>query len=119
MPELERAIVIVLDGVGVGQAPDASSYGDAGANCLSNTAEAVGGLELPALGRLGIGNVTGILGTPPTPRSDGGFGRLEEASAGKDSTTGHWELMGLTLHRPLPTYPDGFPPSVVAGFEAA
>jgi phosphopentomutase len=119
MPELQRAIVIVLDGVGVGQAPDASSYGDAGANCLSNTSEAVGGLELPNLGRMGIGNITEILGTPPTPHADGVFGRLEEASAGKDSTTGHWELMGVTLHRPLPTYPNGFPPSVVASFEAA
>jgi phosphopentomutase len=119
MPELERAIVIVLDGVGVGQAPDASSYGDTSANCLSNTSKAVGGLELPAMGRMGIGNVTGILGTPATPHADGAFGRLEEASAGKDSTTGHWELMGVTLHQPLPTYPNGFPPSVVGSFEAA
>jgi phosphopentomutase len=119
MPELQRAIVIVLDGVGVGQAPDASRYGDEGANCLSNTSQVEGGLELPNMGRLGIGNVTGILGTPATPHADGVFGRLEEASAGKDSTTGHWELMGVTLHHPLPTYPNGFPPSVVAGFEAA
>jgi phosphopentomutase len=119
MSKLERAIVIVLDGVGVGQAPDAASYGDSGANCLSNTSEAVGGLELPNLGRMGIGNITGILGTPPTSHTDGVFGRLEEASAGKDSITGHWELMGVTLHRPLPTYPNGFPPSVVASFEAA
>jgi phosphopentomutase len=119
MPELERAIVIVLDGVGVGQAPDASSYGDAGANCLTNTAAVVGGLELPTMGRMGIGNVTGILGTPAVPYAEGVYGRLQEASAGKDSTTGHWELMGVTLDRPLPTYPDGFPPSVVSSFEAA
>jgi phosphopentomutase len=119
MPQLERAIVIVLDGVGVGQAPDAAQYGDAGSNCLSNCARAVGGLHLPNLGRMGIGNVTEIEGTPPEERVTGAYGRLDEAAAGKDSTTGHWELMGVTLRRPLPTYPDGFPPPLVARFEAA
>lgn len=119
MPALERAIVIVLDGVGVGQAPDADKYGDAGANCLTNCARAVGTLSLPTMGALGIGNITPINGTPPTTEARGAFGRLDEASAGKDSTTGHWELMGLTLHRPLPTYPHGFPPDVVGHFEQA
>lgn len=119
MSKLERAIVIVLDGVGVGHAPDAAAYGDAGANCLSNCANAVGGLRLPTLGSLGIGNVTPIDGVPPATDARGAFGRLEESSAGKDSTTGHWELMGVTLDRPLPTYPHGFPPDLVARFEAA
>jgi phosphopentomutase len=119
MPALERAIVIVLDGVGVGQAPDADRYGDAGANCLSNCARATGELRLPVMGSLGIGNVTPIAGTPPVEQARGVFGRLDEAAAGKDSTTGHWELMGVTLHDPLPTYPHGFPADLVARFEAA
>lgn len=119
MPRLERAVVIVLDGVGAGQAPDAARYGDAGANCLTNTARAVGGLALPTLGGLGLGNVTPIAGTPPTAQARGAYGRLIERAAGKDSVTGHWELMGVTLDAPLPTYPHGFPPEVVARFEAA
>jgi phosphopentomutase len=119
MRKLERAVVIVLDGVGAGQAPDAEQYGDLGANCLSNCARAVGQLKLPTMGELGLGNVTEIPGTPTTSRARGIYGRLEEASAGKDSTTGHWELMGVTLRRPLTTYPNGFPPQLVARFEAA
>lgn len=119
MPTLERAIVIVLDGVGVGHAPDAEAYGDTGANCLTNCARAVGGLRLPTLESFGLGNVTGIEGVPPTSHARGAYGRLDEASAGKDSTTGHWELMGVTLDKPLPTYPNGFPADLVARFEAA
>jgi phosphopentomutase len=112
-------VVIVLDGVGAGQAPDAAAYGDAGANCLTNTARAVGGLALPTLGSLGIGNITPIEGTSPNPEARGAYGRLIERAAGKDSTTGHWELMGLTLTHPLPTYPHGFPAELMARFEAA
>jgi phosphopentomutase len=119
MAALERAVVLVLDGVGSGNAPDAERYGDAGANCLTNTAKAVGGLALATLGSLGIGNITPIDGTPPTLSARGAFGRMDEAAAGKDSTTGHWELMGVVLDRPLPTYPHGFPPELVARFEAA
>ena len=118
MPALERAVVIVLDGVGVGQAPDAGLYGDGGANCLINTAEAVGALRLPTMGRLGLGNLTEIAGTPPEPPL-GACGRLIERSPGKDSTTGHWELMGVVLDYPLPTYPHGFPADLVARFEDA
>src|SRR5690348_5062238 len=105
MGALERAVVIVLDGVGVGQAPDAGLYGDGGANCLTNTAEAVGSLALPTMGDLGLGNVTPILGTPHQVSAGGAYGRLIERSAGKDSTTGHWELMGVVLERAMPTYP--------------
>jgi phosphopentomutase len=119
MPVLERAVVIVLDGVGVGQAPDAAEYGDPGANCLTNTDRAVGGLALPNMGALGLGNLTPMAGTPPAHPARGAFGRLIERAAGKDSTTGHWELMGLTLERPMPTYPQGFPPELVTRFEAA
>ena len=119
MAQLERAIVIVLDGVGVGQAPDAGAYGDSSANCLTNCARAVGGLHLPTFEAMGLGNITPIEGTPPIGTALGVYGRLEEASAGKDSTTGHWELMGVTLKRALPTYPNGFPAPLVAEFERA
>jgi phosphopentomutase len=119
MAALERAVVIVLDGVGVGQAPDAVAYGDEGANCLTNCAEAVGGLTLRTMGHMGIGNVTPIRGVPLISNAAGAYGRLIERAAGKDSTTGHWELMGVTLEHPLPTYPHGFPADLVARFEAA
>lgn len=118
-PALDRAIVIVLDGVGVGDAPDAALYGDGGANSLSHTARAVGELPLPHMGALGLGWLTEIAGTPPLPQPAGAYGRLIERAAGKDSVAGHWELMGATLSRPLPTYPSGFPASLVARFEAA
>ena len=114
-----RAAIIVLDGVGVGRAPDAAAYGDAGASSIEHCAAAVGGLALPTLGRMGLGNITPIVGTPPVERATGGFGRMAEAAAGKDSTTGHWEMAGVVLERPLPTYPHGFPPELVARFEAA
>jgi phosphopentomutase len=119
MPALERAAIIVLDGVGVGQAPDAAAYGDEGASSIEHCAAAVGGLSLPTLGSMGLGNITPVLGTPPAARPIGGFGRMAEAAAGKDSTTGHWEMAGVVLDRPLPTYPHGFPADLVARFEAA
>src|SRR5260370_88720 len=119
MSELKRAILIVLDGVGAGANPDAAAYGDEGASSLENCARAIGGLELPNLGRIGLGNITPILGTPPTEQATGAYGRMAEAAAGKDSTTGHWEMTGVVLHTALPTYPNGFPPEVVEPFERA
>lgn len=119
MAALDRAAIIVLDGVGVGQAPDAAAYGDEGASSIEHCAAAVGGLALPTLGRMGLGNITPIVSTPPVDRPIGGFGRMAEAAAGKDSTTGHWEMAGVVLDRPLPTYPGGFPADLVARFEAA
>lgn len=119
MSELKRAILVVLDGVGAGANPDAAAYGDEGASSLENCARAIGGLELPNLGRIGLGNITPILGTPPTEHAAGSYGRMAEAAAGKDSTTGHWEMTGVVLRKPLPTYPDGFPPEVVQAFEQA
>jgi len=116
---LARVILVVLDGVGVGDAPDAAAYGDAGASSLEHCATAVGGLVLPEMGRLGLGNITPIHGTPPTSRAEGIFGRMIERSAGKDSTTGHWEITGVILTRPLPTYPQGFPADLVERFEQA
>ncbi len=106
---MARAILIILDGVGVGRAPDAAQYGDEGSDTLGNLARQQGGLTLPALQSLGLGNLHDIEGLPPVPRPRAGHGRLREVSAGKDSTTGHWELMGLVTETPFPTYPDGFP----------
>jgi phosphopentomutase len=108
----------VLDSVGCGDAPDAAAYGDEGANTLANTSRAVGGLNLPNLGRLGLGNLTTIVGVPPTASAAGAFGRLTPLSAGKDTTTGHWELAGLILDQPFPTYPTGFPADLIAEYEA-
>ncbi|HKX19186.1 MAG TPA: phosphopentomutase [bacterium] len=111
-------IVIVLDSCGIGAAPDAARYGDEGSSTLPHTAAACGGLRLPVLGRLGLGRLAEIAGVPPAEHPAGASGILTEVSAGKDSTTGHWELMGLVLERPFPTYPRGFPLEVVEPFEA-
>lgn len=113
-----RIIVIVLDSCGVGEAPDAAQYGDVGASTLPHTAEASGGLHLPVLGHLGLGRIAPITGVPPDPAPAGAFGKMAEVSPGKDSTTGHWELMGIRLEHPFPTYPHGFPPEVIEPFEA-
>lgn len=110
------AILIVLDGLGVGHAPDAAAYGDAGSNTLANMAAKVGGLTIPHLQSLGLGNIQDLLGAPATIKPRAGYGRLQEVSSGKDSTTGHWELMGLVTETPFPTYPDGFPPEVIEEF---
>lgn len=114
---VKRVTVMVLDSVGVGDAPDAAAYGDEGSNTLANIARAVGGLRLPHLGSLGLGNLTAIEGVPPTAKARGAFGRLTEISKGKDTTTGHWELAGVILDRPFPTYPDGFPSPLVREYE--
>jgi len=113
------AIVIILDGVGVGALPDAAEYGDVGHDTLGHTAAAVGGLALPVLGSLGLGNLHAVTGVPPAAAPRGCWGRMAEVSKGKDSTTGHWELMGVVTARPYPTYPDGFPADVLAAFTAA
>ncbi len=119
MSKLKRAMLVVLDGVGAGANPDAHAYGDDGASSLEHCAQAVGGLALPNLGRIGLGNITPILGTPPIENAQGSYGRMAEAATGKDSTTGHWEITGFVLHKPLPTYPHGFPASLVKQFEKA
>ncbi len=117
MVGIRRVILIILDSVGCGDAPDAESFGDQGSNTLANTAQAVGGLKLPNLGRLGLGNITPIKGVLPVDEPLGAYGRLTEISPGKDTTTGHWELMGVPLERPFPTYPDGFPKDLISEFE--
>src|SRR5688500_18273592 len=113
---IQRVIVIVLDGVGVGYAPDAEAYGDVGSNSVGNVSRAVGGLNLPNMGALGLGHLTEVQGIPAAPNTEGAFGKLKPTSAGKDSITGHWELMGVHLSQPFPTYPDGFPASVINEF---
>jgi phosphopentomutase len=113
-----RVVVLVLDSCGIGAAPDAARYGDEGSSTLPHTAAACGGLSLPVLQRLGLGRLAEIAGVPPAERPAAAFGILTEVSAGKDSTTGHWELMGLILDRPFPTYPRGFPPEVIDAFES-
>lgn len=112
----DKVLLLVLDSVGCGEMPDADRYGDRGANTLANTARAVGGLRLPHLGRLGLGCVTDVLGVPAERSPDGLFGRMAEASPGKDTTTGHWEIAGVVLDRPFALFPDGFPEEVIAAF---
>jgi len=114
-----RAAIIVLDGVGIGEASDAAPYGDVGSNTLGNLARAVGGMSLPNLQRAGLGNIAPIEGVPASPAPSGSWGLMQPRSAGKDSTTGHWEIAGLHLSRPFPTYPNGFPQEVVTEFARA
>jgi len=114
---IERIAVIVIDGVGAGESPDASDYGDSGSNTLSNTARVLGGLDLPNMGEMGLGNITPIEGVPPRGKTWGAYGKCQEISKGKDSVTGHWELMGVEVKKPFPTYPNGFPPEVLDKFK--
>jgi phosphopentomutase len=111
-----RACVIVLDAVGAGALPDAEQYGDEGSNTLANVAQAVGGLDLPNMEALGLGNVEPLEGCPPQPGAPAVAGRLIERSKGKDTTTGHWELMGVVTGQAFPTYPHGFPHDVIDPF---
>jgi phosphopentomutase len=113
---MPRACVIVLDAVGAGELPDARDYGDEGSDTLGNVARAVGGLDLPNLEQLGLGNVEELEGCPPNEYAPAVAGRLFERSKGKDTTTGHWELMGIVTPVPLPTYPHGFPSEVIEEF---
>jgi phosphopentomutase len=112
-----RAIIVVLDGVGAGDGPDAVEYGDEGANTLGNTARAVGGLDLPNLQNLGLGNVVEIEGVPAEESPRASHGLMVELSAAKATLAGHWEMMGLILEDPLPTYPEGFPEEIIHRFE--
>lgn len=110
---VNRVVLLVLDSCGCGGAPDAQRYGDAGADTLGHTAAAVGGLHLPSLARLGLGRIAQLEGVDPVAEPLGAFGRLQEASAGKDTTTGHWELAGLVTSVPFATYPQGFPQALI------
>lgn len=114
---ITKAVIVVLDGMGIGALPDAALYGDEGSNTLGNLAEAVGGLCLPNLQRLGLGNIGRIKGVPPALQPAAAWGKMAERSPGKDTTTGHWELAGVILDRPFPVYPCGFPPEIIVSFE--
>jgi phosphopentomutase len=114
-----RAVILVLDGVGIGAAADAASYGDAGSDTLGNLARAVGGLALPNLAAAGLGRIAPLPGVVSVEAPTGAWGLLRPASAGKDSTAGHWEIAGLHLERPFPTYRNGFPPDVLDAFARA
>src|SRR5881296_3929174 len=113
---MPRACIIVLDAVGAGELPDAAEYGDEGSNTLGNVARMVGGLDLPNLEALGLGNIEPLEGCPPQAGAPAVAGRLIERSKGKDTTTGHWELMGVVTPQPMPTYPHGFPHDVIDPF---
>jgi phosphopentomutase len=113
---MPRACVIVLDAVGAGALPDAAEYGDEGSDTLGNVARAVGGLDLPNMEALGLGNVEPLEGCPPQPGAPAVSGRLVERSKGKDTTAGHWELMGIVTAQPFPLYPHGFPHDVIDPF---
>ncbi len=114
---ITRVILLILDSVGAGPAPDSGSYGDEDANTLANTARHVGGLRVPNLERLGLGNIVPIEGVARIKASQGAYGKMRKLSPGKDSATGHWELAGLETRRPFATFPDGFPPEVIQAFE--
>lgn len=117
MLDKPRVILLVLDSVGVGELPDAAAYGDEGSATLPNVAKYVGGLNLPHLEALGLGNIVPIAGVRPRRDCQAGWGKMAERSPGKDTTTGHWEMMGLVLERPFPVYPHGFPPEVIRAFQ--
>ncbi len=117
MQPINRAIIIVLDSVGIGELPDAADYGDVGADTLGNIAREVGGLDLPNLEALGLGKIRNLSGVNAGLTAAGVYGKMAEASAGKDTTTGHWELAGLISSQPFPTYPEGFPEEVIKEFQ--
>ena len=132
---VRRVILVILDSVGVGALPDAAQYGDQGSDTLGNIAQAVGtpsrrysipprrgsdgvgGLRLPNLQKLGLGNLHPVLGVPPEPAPSAAYGRMAERSAAKDTTIGHWEITGVISLQPLPTYPHGFPAELLAEYE--
>ncbi|MDA8234050.1 MAG: phosphopentomutase [Clostridia bacterium] len=114
---INRIILMIMDSAGIGALPDAGEYGDLGVNTLGHTAEAVGGLKAPNMASLGLGNIAPLKGVEAASQPKGAFGKMAEVSAGKDTTTGHWEIAGCILERPFSTYPQGFPREVIEEFE--
>ena len=114
-----RVIIIVLDSVGIGEMPDAEEYGDLGSHTLGNIAHLRGGLHLPHLEKLGLGNIDPITGVPAHPNPESSFGKMAELTPGKDTTSGHWEMAGVILERALPTFPRGFPKDFIERYELA
>lgn len=116
---INRVIWIILDSVGMGELPDADKFGDQGSNTIGNISKMVGGLNLPNLVSLGLGNIEGMIGLSKTENPLGCFGRFGEISNGKDTVTGHWEMAGVFSEKPFPTYPEGFPREIIEAFEKA
>ncbi|SJZ61997.1 phosphopentomutase [Selenihalanaerobacter shriftii] len=114
---IERVLLIILDSVGIGALPDADEFGNEGASTLPHIAKAIGGINLPNLESLGLGNITEIEGVTKVDKPTGAFGRMAEASNGKDTTIGHWEIAGIISEEAFPTYPNGFPPEIIDLFE--
>ena len=114
---INRVIAIVLDSVGIGEAPDAADFNDLGSDTLGNIARAIGGLRLPNMEKMGLGNIAPLEGVTPQDAPTAAYGKMAEVSPGKDTTTGHWELMGIQLKQPFPLYPHGFPPEVMDAYE--
>lgn len=114
---MKRAILIVLDSVGIGEMPDAELYGDKGSNTLGNIAKKVGGMDIPNLEALGLGNIAPIQGVKVQETPLGAYGKAAELSVGKDTVTGHWEMSGVILKEPLKTFPDGFSEEIIRTFE--
>lgn len=115
---MKRAILVVLDSVGIGEMPDADQYGDVGSNTLGNIADQVGGMEIPHLEKLGLGNIAPLKGVAVMDTPEGAFGKSAELSVGKDTVTGHWEMSGVILEKPLNTYPEGFSKEIMDAFES-
>jgi phosphopentomutase len=116
MNRMPRFVILVADSAGCGALPDAREYGDVGADTIGNTSRAVGGLTVPVMGRLGLGHLTAILGAPPEPFPSGFHGRMAERSHGKDTITGHWEMMGIVMKEGFALHPQGFPPEIIDAF---
>ncbi len=116
---LSRVIFMVMDSVGIGELPDAATYGDSGSNTLGNIARCLGGLCLPNLAKMGLGNIAPLVGVLPEHEPLGNFGKMAERSAGKDTTTGHWEMAGVVLEKAFPTFPKGFPEEFIQRYEEA
>jgi len=114
-----RFVIVVADSAGCGAMPDAAAWGDEGADTIGNVSRAVGGLALPHLGRLGLGHLTAVRGVPPDPAPLGFHGKMAERSHGKDTITGHWEMMGVVLREGLRLFPEGFPPAILEPWLAA
>ena len=117
MDKFKRIHVIVMDSVGIGEAPDAAAFGDVGANTIGHIAEQMNGLNMPEMQKLGLGNIGEIKGVNPVEKPTAYFGKMQEASVGKDTMTGHWEIMGLNIDKPFKVYPEGFPEELIKQLE--
>lgn len=117
MNEFKRIHVIVMDSVGIGEAPDAAAFGDVGSHTLKHIAERMNGLHMPEMQKLGLGNIDALEGVEAVEQPTAYFGKMQEASVGKDTMTGHWEIMGLNIDKPFKVYPNGFPEALIAALE--